>query len=162
MFRYEAYDADNKKQLVLISCLMKKNKFYTHDLPTIMKDRKLYGGFIMYDDEVAIGFILYLNETKLPYILITFMLIDEKYRNKGCGTSLYNCVEEQFKKGEDYLLVVEYCKYDGCNFWKKCNYAKKNKQLKNTSDDNKSIMAIHNNLEKQGVVGCMSFLYKVV
>ena len=165
MFRYEPYEETENKHIQLISLLMKKNNFYIHDIPVIIKNRDMYEGFIMYDDEVAIGFILYLNNiqrTLCPNVFISFMLIDKKYRNKGCGTLLYKNAEEIFNKYNDLLIVVEYSKLDSnADFWRKFDFKKKWRGMENTSKDNKDCIKAFNIQEKMGVYG-MSFVYKII
>lgn len=164
MFRYEPYEATQYKHIQLINLLMKKNDFYVGDIPTIIENRGKYEGFIMFDDQVAIGFILYLNEsqrTLAPYILISFMLIDKKYRNKGCGTLLYKNAEEVFNKYNDLLIVLGYIKLDGNpNFWRKFDFKKNWRGLENTSKVNKDCIKLFNKMEKIGCLG-MSYLYKI-
>ena len=164
MYDFAHYDPTNYTHIQIIHLLMKKNNFYIHDIPTIIENRGKYEGFIMYDGQVAIGFILYINNTQrtlAPNIFILFMLIDKKYRNKGCGTLLYKNAEEIFNKYNDLLIVVEYSKLDSNpDFWRKFDFKKKWKGMENTSKDNKSCIKGFNIQEKIGCFG-MSYLYKI-
>lgn len=167
MYVFAHYDFANYSHIKLIHVLMKKNNFYIHDIPVIIENRNRYEGFIMYDGQVAIGFILYINNiqrTLAPNVLILFMLIDEKYRNKGCGTLLYKNAEEIFNKNNDLLIVMEYSKFDsGPDFWRKFDFKPIKtdlRGLKYTSKGNRDSLKSFNIMEKMGCLG-MSYLFKI-
>jgi predicted acetyltransferase len=148
---------------------MKKNDWQTHDTPRIIENRANYEGFIMYDGLVAIGFILYNNIGKkmrtVDNMIISFMLIDKKYRNMGCGTQLYKTFEASLKNRDDLLITVQYNKLENnAEFWRKNDFKKKWRGMKNTSSSNNEIIKIYNAIEKEktGVITGMAYLYKIL
>ena len=169
MYDFAHYDPTNYSHIQIIHLLMKKNNWQIHDIPRIIEQRSYYEGFIMYDGLVAIGFILYLNMKNQACfndnMIITFMLIDKKYRNMGCGTQLYKTFEASLKNHDDLLIVVQYSKLENnAEFWRKNDFKKKWRGMENTSSLNKEIIKVYNDIEKKStdVLTGMAYLFKII